>query len=203
MSGQEWTFCDNTATPPSSLNFSELHAKLSSKRFPNDLSDDSSGRSPRALLKQMGPPPQPCDRVCCPVVRVTTSSVSLREEGVWPGQCPSANAGSVRATSAWCDAGEGARGGHVGKKVDQEVTESQLTCSRRSGPGSRGSRVGFPHPHCGDRPGLQAPRGKGCVLLLSQLVFSAQGIQLELSKYIALVLNPRKNFSCKVWLQIY
>lgn len=202
MSGQEWTFCDNTATPPSSLNFSELHAKLSSKRFPNDLSDDSSGRSPWILLKQLGPPLQSRDRVCCPVVRVTTSPVSLREEVVWPGQRPSANAGLVRATPAWCDVGEGARGGHAGKKVDQvghrvsaDLLQEEQTWE------SRVQRWLSPPASWGQTRAASSTRQGLCTA--SFPINSAQGIQLELSKYIALVLNPRKNFSCKVWLQIY
>lgn len=203
MSGQEWTFCDNTATPPSSLNSRSYMPNCHQNVFLMTCQMTAQVDPLGFCWNSWDPLPSPVTGFVvqswesplprCPCVKRACGQASApRQMQVWWGLC--------LLDVMWERVPvEGTRE----RKWNRRVTESQLTCSRRSGHGSRGSRDGFPHPHRGDRPGLHAPRGKDCVLFLSQLVSSVQGIQLELSKYISLVLDPRKNFSCKVWLQIY
>lgn len=174
MRGQEWTFCDNTAIPPSSLNFSELRAKLSSKHFPNDLSDDSSGRSPQILLKQLGPLPS-----------LVTGFVAHLWESPLPrcpfvkrarGQARAPRSVQVRESSAcrvWCGRGcpWRARGKESGPGGSQSLS---WPAPGGAGMGVEGPEMAFPICIVGTDQ-----RCEHHALLLPQSLSSVPGIQLE------------------------
>lgn len=124
--------------------------KFSSKRFPSDLSHDSSGRSLKCCWNDRDPSPAPC-RVCCPVVRVLSFWVSLCEEGCGqPGT--SEGAGVVRAPSVWC----GAEGVPVEGMWGRKEPGANLLQEER--PWETRVQRWLSPPRGGDRPGAPAPR---------------------------------------------